>query len=308
MNKMSLFWYKVRTNFFPFVVAVVILFGCGTAWFLLHPASPYHERYSFVVSYEAIGTLSPGNRVEVRGITRGEITKVELTDDAVFVTARVLAGTKIPRNSEFRLITAGLMGEREMCVLSGDSDDLIADGDTVRGVYDKGTSGISKDLFAALESLQEIKDGVMSFKDSLTIGSTGKGIDRTWKKANNLVNTLDAASDSWKDGAIGILDKCNKLFESAKSVAQSTASKADATVDGVKSTVEKIDSLMAKVETLKAEVKEIGSKLEQDDNTAGAIVSGKGRLIGELDSLSTDIDALIADIKKGGLKLNVDIF
>lgn len=308
MNRMSLFWYKIRTNFFPFVVAAVILFGCGTAWFLLHPASPYHARYTFVVSYEAIGTLSPGNRVEVRGITRGEITKVELTDDAVFVTARVLAGTRIPRNSEFRLITAGLMGEREMCVLSGDSDDLIADGDTVMGVYDKGTSGISKDLFAALESLQEIKNSIMDFKDSMTVGSTGKSMDRAWKKSNTLVNTLESSSDIWKDEAMGILDNCNKTFENAKAVAQAASSKAGSTVDGIKSTVEKIDTLMSKVEALKAGVNEIASKLEQDDNTAGSIVSGKGRVIEEMDRLSADISALIADIKKGGLKLNVDIF
>ncbi len=76
---MNNFRRKFRSNFFPVVIFSTIVISCGMALYLFHPASPYHARYSFVVRYERIGTLSPGNRVEVRGITKGKIEKVELT-------------------------------------------------------------------------------------------------------------------------------------------------------------------------------------------------------------------------------------
>ena len=45
---------KIKSNTFPFIVAVTVLVGSSAAWYLLHPASPYHERYVFVVRYESV--------------------------------------------------------------------------------------------------------------------------------------------------------------------------------------------------------------------------------------------------------------
>lgn len=299
---------KIKSNTFPFVVAVTLLFGCSAAWYLLHPASPYHERYVFVVRYESIGTLSPGNRVGVQGITKGQILKVELTDDAVYVTAEVLANTKIPRNSEFRLIMSGLMGEREMSVISGDSQDYIADGDTVRGIFDNGTSDISKDLFAALNSLEEIKNKMTAFRDSLVEGSAGKRIDRIVKKGKNVVNATQSMADESETEINQALERGRAALEKAKAIAESIPDQTNATLAKAEKSVEKVDSLTASLDRLKNEIDAISSKLDQQDNTVGLIASGKGRVNAEIDALAKDTDALIADIKKRGLRLNVDIF
>ncbi|MCQ2054400.1 MAG: MlaD family protein [Fibrobacter sp.] len=299
---------KIKSNIVPFIVAVTLFGSCCVAWYLKHPASPYHKRYTFVVSYDAIGTLSPGNRVEVRGITKGKIKKVELTEDAVYVTAEVLADTKIPRNSEFRLITAGLMGEREMCVLSGDATEYIADGDTVKGLFENGTSGISKDLFEAMESLNEVKNQIMSLKDSLTVGSMGALIESSIKKGEHIKKTMGLVTTSWATDAGTILDNCDRAVENAKGLLESTRAKADNTSQNVEEVVSKADELLGKVRDTKAELKKVAEAFDRDDNTAGAIISGKGRLIGEIDRISRDVDALSKDIKKTGLKLNVDIF
>ena len=84
--------FKIKKNFLASLVLLIIVVSCGLAAYFFHPASPYFKRYTFVVKYETIGTLSPGNLVRVRGIAKGEIVSVELTDEAVYVRARVLAG------------------------------------------------------------------------------------------------------------------------------------------------------------------------------------------------------------------------
>lgn len=299
---------KIKSNMFPFVAATTIIVGCCTAWYLNHPSSPYHDRYKFVVRYEAIGTLSPGNRVGVRGITCGQIVKVQLTEDAVYVTAEVLARTKIPRNSEFRLITSGLMGEREMSVLTGDSPDLIADGDTVNGLFDNGTSGISKDLFAAMSSLIEIKDKLVALKDSVTTGSSGQRIERIVNKSGKIVKLTKNVAGGWKESVEEIMEKCDQALQTAKAIADAVPKESGATIEKAQAIVEKLDALSAKLDNLKAEMDSLSSKLEQDDNTAGLIVSKKGALIGEIEAILKDIDSLTTHIKKGGLQINVDIF
>ena len=305
---MNNFRRKIRSNFFPFIVFSAIVVGCAMAWYYYHPASPYHARYSFVVRYESIGTLSPGNRVEVRGITKGEIEKVELTDDAVFVTARVLADAKIPTNSEFRLKTAGLMGEREMSVLTGDSKDYIADGDTVDGYYEEGANAVGKNLSIILSELDSITTRLGALKDSVTDGSTGKRVDRVLRKADNLMQVSKESVQEWVSEAKDLLTKAEGTLDKAKGTLEDVPGKADGTVQKVEDLVARVDSLVNRVHGLKVELEAIDAKMGQDDNSAGLILSKKGDIYKELDHISAHIDALIADIKKRGLKLNMDIF
>lgn len=304
---MNRFAKLVKENLLPSIVFAILAFSCCAAWYFLHPASPYHERYSFVVSYEAIGTLSPGNRVEVRGIAKGQILKVELTDDAVFVTAEVLADTKIPVNSEYRLINSGLMGEREMCILTGDSDQLIHPGDTVIGQYDEGTSGVMKNLDAALKDLDVIMDTVNAVLDSLSYGDSRKRLDRVISKGKNIVNLAQSDVRSWLDDASQVLENLDGSLNKAKSILEDVGGKAGPKLDEVASLLERVNPLLSKVEELKNRAVALADPLGKDDNTAGAVLNGE-EFSRELDKLSKDVKALVDDMKKNGVRFNVDIF
>ena len=299
---------KVKRNLLPSIVVLVFLVACGTAFYIFHPASPYHERYSFVVRYSAVGTLSPGNRVIVRGIPRGQITKVELTDDAVFVSAEVYADTKIARNSDFNLINSGLMGEREMCILTADSDDFISDGDTVNGHYDEGTSGVSRDLFEALESLDEITATLKSVRDSVVDGSIGKSFSRVVNKGGKLASTAKSSVLDWKGEAEDVLKKLDGSLNSAKDLLTKVQGDGEKAVNGVDSLLSRVDGLLEQVKSTKGELDSVVAKLDQDDNTAGLALSKDGELSRKLERISADVNALVDDIKKNGVKLNIDIF
>lgn len=305
---MNQFTKTIKNNLFPFIVFMILVFGCGTALFLFHPSSPYHKRYSFVVSYQEIGTLSPGNRVVVRGIAKGQILKVELTDDAVFVKVEVLADAKISRHSEFRLINAGLMGEREMNILTADDEDWIVDGDTVLGAYDDGITGVGAVFLNAVADLDTMQQQIVALKDSLTIGSSGKRIDRIIKKGKRLVNAGTALISDTRDEALAALEKGEGTLQKIRAEIDDASSRGAITVEKGSAMLERIDGLLDQVKEIKADVDALSARLDAKDNTVGLIASGRGKLIGELDKLGKDIDGLTKDIKKSGLKLNIDIF
>jgi len=305
---MNQFTKTIKNNLFPFIVFMILVFGCGMAWYLFHPSSPYHKRYSFVVSYQEIGTLSPGNRVVVRGIAKGQILKVELTDDAVFVKVEVLADAKISRHSEFRLINAGLMGEREMNILTAEDDDWIVDGDTVNGAYDDGIAGVGAVFLNAVADLDTMQQQIVALKDSLTIGSSGQRIDRIVKKGKRLVNSGTALVNNTRDGALAALEKGEGTLQKIRAEIDDASNRGAITVDKASALLTHIDGVLGQVKELKTEVDSLAARLDAKDNTVGLIASGKGKLVNELDKLSKDIDGLTKDIKKTGLKLNIDIF
>lgn len=305
---MNRFTRLVKENLLPFIVFSVIAVSCAGAWYYLHPSSPYHDRYKFVVSYDAIGTLSPGNRVEVRGISCGQIAKVELTEDAVYVTVEVLASTRIPVNSEFRLINSGLMGEREMCILSGDSDKLIAPGDTLIGHYDEGMSGVGKKLAMILDDVSEIRDTLKAFVDSITVGEAGKSVQRTVKKAGRIVDLTKSDVQAWKEQVSGILDQLDGSLSQTKTILREISADGRKKLDTVSSLIDRTNELLERVKSLKQYGDEVFEKLDRTDNNIGLFLGSTSEYAKEVDKLIFDIDQFKNDIKKNGVKLNIDIF
>lgn len=305
---MNSFLFKVKSNFVAFIIFLILVASCCSAWYFWHPSSPYHKRYTFVVAFDAIGTLSPGNRVQVRGITKGEIVSVELTEDAVYVTARVLADTKIPVNSDFRLITAGLMGEREMCVLTGDSEKLIAEGDTLRGHFDEGTAGISANLVSIVKGFVEIKNEIRTFSDSLRIGSTGAQVMRVGSKANKLIRGTQNDLIRFKRDVLKLLDACDVSIEKIKVAINETGERGVELSKEADALLADADKVLAEVRTLKETSKDVFEKFDRDDNTLALVLDENGEFIRDLDKIRADLQILLQGVKKNGLKLNVDIF
>lgn len=303
---MNRFVRLVKENVIPSIVFTIIAVSCILAWYTLHPASPYHSRYSFVVAYDAIGTLSPGNRVEVRGISKGEITKVELTEDAIYVTARVLADTKIPVNSEFRLINSGLMGEREMCVLTGDSPIMVNDGDTLKGHYDEGTSGVVKSLLAALDDLDEVLDTLYAFVDSVTEGSTGQQIKRIIKKGDRLVRVGKSDIKSWIGEATQLFDQLDGALEKTKTILTAAVDQGKLRVEDAQNLITRADALLKRLDVAKNQSQNLFDDLSKQDNTAALILADDSKFLKEVDKIILDASNLVADVKKQGIRVNID--
>ena len=305
---MNRFKRLIKENLVPFVIFVILLSSCCGAWFFFHPSSPYHERIRFVVSYDAVGTLSPGNRVEVRGISCGQIIKVELTEDAVYVTAEVLATTRIPKNSEFRLITAGLMGEREMCVLTGDSHELVQDGDTLIGKFDAGMNGMGKKLANIMGDMNEIKDSLRAVMDSLAKGKAGMQMQRVSRKVNQVVRLTKVNVNGWKSDVDNLLDKCDLSLGSAKQTLDALADRGASKIQEIEKLLDRTQQLLGKVNELKTQSNGIVQKLTEGKSSAGLILAPDSDFNQELDHLLLDVDSLLQDIKKNGLDINIDIF
>lgn len=305
---MNSFWIKLKKNFIAIVVFSIIVVLCGMAAYFYHPASPYYKRYTFVVKYETIGTLSPGNLVRVRGISMGEIVDIKLTDDAVYVKARVLAEAKIPVNSEFRLVTAGLMGEREMSIITGNSSKLVAEGDTVNGLYDEGTSGISRNLTEAVNDIGDAQKMITSFVDSITVGETGKQLDRVANKAKKLIRVTKADVRKWKSYVDELVDGYNEVTDKMERSLQELSDRSGESAAKASELIDRVRALMDRANASKEAAVAIVTKFDENEGSAKMFLDEASKLKVDFDALRNDFDVMLSDLKKNGLKLNVDIF
>ena len=300
--------FKIKKNFVASLIFVVIVVSCGLAAYYFHPSSPYHKRYTFVVKYETIGTLSPGNLVRVRGIAMGEIVDVKLTDEAVYVKARVLAEAKIPVNSEFRLVTAGLMGEREMSIITGNSSKLVAEGDTVSGLYDEGTSGITKNLADVFKDIDDLQQMINSFVDTITVGGMGKQIDRVSKKAKKLIRVTKADVRKWKSYVDELMDGYHEVGDNAERFLRELSDRGGESATKANELFDRVRALMDRANASKDAAAAVVSKFDESEGSVKMFLDESSKLKKNFDTLQKDFDLLFKDLKKNGLKLNVDIF
>ena len=300
--------FKIKNNFVASLIFIVIVVSCGLAAYFFHPSSPYHKRYTFVVKYETIGTLSPGNLVRVRGIAMGEIVDVKLADDAVYVSARVLEDAKIPVNSEFRLVTAGLMGEREMSIITGNSSKLVAEGDTVSGLYDEGTSGITKNLAAVFNDISEAQEMVIGFVDSIKVGDAGKRIDRVANKAKKIVRMTKADARKWKSMVDELLDGYHEVGEKMERSLQELSDRGGESAARANEVLDRVRVLKGRVDASKEAAVAVVTKFDESDGAVKMFRDESSKLNRDFEALKKDFDALINGVKADGLKLNIDIF
>lgn len=293
---MNRFVYLFKNN----IIAALVFFSLALtiffAWFFFHPSSFYNERLTLTISFNKVGPVSSGSFVQVNGIRKGSVVKTELTDQAVYVTIRLLADDEIPRNSSFRLINTGLVGKQEVSILVGKGNTYVSDGDTVFGVIDQGFSDISRNMAVMANDLDSIKSTLSFFLDSLKTGSTGKSITSIQKKGLFLIRDTKKKVNHWAQELKEVKEKAVALVPKDPKVKQD--------IEGL---LIDLNRLLDDAEKLKNALDSLSVEIPRNGNV-GLMVSKSSTLLAEIDLLGANIERLTAEIKKKGLALNVDIF
>lgn len=293
---MNRFVYLVKNNIIAASVSLFLVLSIFFAWFFFHPASFYHERVTITLSFEKIGPISSGSLVRVNGIQKGSVVKTELTEDAVFVTMRLLADNDIPKNSSFRLINTGLVGKQEVAILVGNGTTYISNGDTIPGTIDLGFADMTRNMVIVMSDLDTIKGIIDSFFDSLKTGSTGKSITSIQKKGLFLIRDTKNKVDTWVEELSKVKEKALVLVTEDPKVKKE--------IEGLLSD---LNRLLADAEKLKAALDSLSIEIPENGNV-GLFISKSSPLLAEIDLLSANIERLTEKVKKKGLALNIDIF
>ena len=185
------------------------------------------------------------------------------------------------------------MGEREMCILTGNSKDLVRDGDTLIGRFDEGMAGFGKKLGAIMADMAELKDSLKSVMDSLSDGQAGAQLDRVSKKANSVVRKTKVNVNEWKREVEALLDESDRSLSSAQAALETIANTGAAKVHDLSNLVDRTRKLLESVKALKEESVQILGKLAQGDNTAGLYLNPTSEFNKALDKLLLDTDALL---------------
>ena len=306
MKKYSALYFSV--GLVVILALIILVFGI----FFLNEKDPRETYDTYYLRFTQVSTLVLDDPVKVNGVKLGKVVAIELAGHRVVVTISLRTDVKIPKDSEIRVQNIGIMGERQIGMILGDSTTYFTPGDTITGQFD---AGIAEAIGLAGELCDSTKVLLESVKQALNTTIVNPEFQERFKtlfiKAEKLedrlmvmLNTADPQLKKSLEGLNQVTVKVNDLLDGVKEPVDKMFANTDkimgdagkliAELEGV---TQHLDELVAKVQT----------KLETKDNTIGILLNDR-TLHDDLVKTVHSADSLVRVILHDGLDINVDFF
>jgi len=291
-------------GFVVLLTMVVLVFGV----FFLNDSDPREKFHRYYLRFSQVSTLTVDDPVKVNGVKLGKVETINLDGSRVCVGIRIRDDVKLPKNSEIRVQNIGLMGERQIGILLGDSQKYWAPGDSMSGFFDAGIAeamGLAGEVFDSTRVLVNVVKGVVdsTFATPDFRKRFNNLLERTEELEIRVTDMLDETDPKIKE-TLGRLNDAGRkvndmLDENRKPVSQLVAD-AHGLTQNTQATLVKVDSLMQRVDL-------ILGKMQRKDNTMGILLNDR-KLHDDLNTTVQSADSLFKTIIKDGLDVNIDFF
>ena len=306
MKKYSALYFSV--GLVVLLAIVILVFGV----FFLNEKDPRETFNTFYLRFSQVSTLVIDDPVKVNGVKLGKVETIELAGHRVVVKVRLRTDVKIPKDSEIRVQNIGIMGERQIGIILGDSSSYFAPEDTINGQFD---AGIAEALGLAGEVCDSTKILLESVKQALNSTIVNPEFQERFKtllvKAENLedrlmlmLNTTDPKLKKSLEGLNQVTIKVNDLIDSIKGPIDNVFAHTDKLMGNADGLIAELEGVTKHLDGL---VSKVQAKVETKDNTVGILLNDRA-LHDDLVKTIQSADSLFRIIMQDGLDINLDLF
>ncbi|MDR0518004.1 MAG: MlaD family protein [Fibromonadaceae bacterium] len=286
------------------VSLAILVFGV----FFLNNKDPRETFLAYYLRFSQVSTLNQDDPVKVNGVKLGKVESIGLHKNGVLVRISLRNDVQIPIDSDIRVQNIGLLGERQIGVLLGDSSKMYSAGDTIIGNFDAGIAEVMGMAGEVLDSARLVMNIAHEMLDSTIATPDFKNrFNRILEKAesledqaNYLMQRIDPALQSSLHSLSSATRKVNEILDENRAPLQGLMADASGLAGNTNSLVNSADSA---VQRLLA----ITRKLESRNNTLGILLNDK-KLYEELSTTVNSADSLFRLIIKDGLDVKLSFF
>jgi phospholipid/cholesterol/gamma-HCH transport system substrate-binding protein len=287
------------------VVAVIILvFGI----FFLNDKDPRETFLTYYLRFSQVSTLAQDDAVKVNGVKLGKVNNIALHKNGVLVKVSVRNDIKIPIDSDIRVQNIGLLGERQIGMLLGDSTRYFSPGDTIKGFFDAGIAEVMGMAGEVLDSAKIIMNIAHVMLDSTIATQEFRDqfkrilakVEELEDQASNLIQKADPALQGSLAGLSVATKKVNEILDENKEPLKNLVADANGLLGNT-------NILLYGADTAVQRVLALTNKLESKNNTLGILLNDR-KLHDDLSATVHSADSLFRLIIRDGLDVNISFF
>ncbi|MCL2100561.1 MAG: MlaD family protein [Fibromonadales bacterium] len=287
------------------VVALVILvFGI----FFLNDKDPRETYVTYYLRFNQVSTLAQDDPVKVNGVKLGKVGNIALHGNGVLVKVSVRSDVQIPVDSDIRVQNIGLLGERQIGMLLGDSARMFSVGDTIIGYFDAGIAEVMGMAGEVLDSAKIIMNIARNLLDS-TIAT---------QDFRDRFNRILVKAEELEDQTLGLLQKADPALQGSLAGLSQATRKINEILDENKDPLKNLvadansllgqtNNLMTGADTALQRVLVLTEKLQSKNNTLGILLNDR-QLHDDLSTTVHSADSLFRLIIKDGLDVKISFW
>ena len=257
------------------------------------------RQYDITVVFENVQGLEEGSNVLANGVIKGRVHDVRLEEGRVIVEASIDKDVKL--FSDYRIIidAPSLLAGKVVSVFPGQQLPLA---NTDTPLMGSPTLGMAEAVTIFQDMSGDLKVTINNLNTVLV--SLNEVVGDSANQAN-ISGTLASSHDVARLSAQWLEENRGKLSQTLTSL-ESMIANADQvfTMTGEKISVAagNMDTTLAQIDSVTTSLRNILSKLEQDDNTAGKLLHDD-ELYVRLNTVLARLDSLATDVQDRGLKM-----
>ncbi|MBS1515455.1 MAG: MCE family protein [Bacteroidetes bacterium] len=283
------------------LLTIYTLFWAKGSWF----GEPQRK---LSVYFRKIDVLNPGDPLNVNGVKKGKVEKIELVADSVRIDFSLAESVKIKQDYKIEVAILALMGGNQLALSPGRSSSEIDYSQPMKGTEGGSIGGMISQFQSISDSVKTLlsKFGgsvekvniIMNDLHELT-GDQGlkSNLRMTMSNVEMATRNLNALIAENRGSLKGITSKVNNTIGNVDSLITTNSGELNGTIRNIRSITEKVDSLVANLGLLVSDT-------QQQKNGIGKFIYDD-KFFENINATVKELDALMKKIRKDGLKLNL---
>lgn len=292
---------EVQVGITVLVALVTLLFGVT----YLKDLTLQRKVTVWKVKFPQTGGLGASDEVQVNGIRKGLVSKIDLKGDAVYVDLGLDSDVQLTTDSKVSIRNVGLMGEKVIFVELHASGRPYTARDTIPGIFELGMGEVMGQMGGTTESLDRVAKQLARLSERL---EQSGDVEVTIANFRATSQELRGAVEENRALLHTMMTHANQAAESAQELTVGRQAQIERTLDTIERSVNNVERLSVRLDSLRAEVQSVAAKADHGDGTLAQLINDR-KLYDDVRGSVNSLNTLIEDIKAHPRKyFNLSIF
>ena len=298
---------EVKIGFLVVLALGLLYFGLN----FLKGIDIFDKQQVYHVQYNSVNGLETSNPVVINGYQVGIVRKIKLLKEKqgqLVVTFALNEDFELPKDTKARLQSADLLGSMQVNLLLGRSNEMAANGDTLRGEVESGLKEAVNEQIRPLknraENLISSMDSTLTIVQSILDEDAQGNLTASFRGLKDAIGTVQDATRRMDTLIARESRSLGVIFDNVESISTNLRENNEE-ISNIMANLSQVSDTLAQANIAQT-INNANSAINGFDEIVGRIERGEGSLgllvnndtlYDNLESASKQLDLLIEDIR-----------
>jgi phospholipid/cholesterol/gamma-HCH transport system substrate-binding protein len=249
--------------------------------------------YEIEVVFDDIIGLEPKDKVSISGLEIGRVQRFTLEGLRVIVDLQLDPEVQIPNDSRAEIKSLGMVGEKFIDILPGQSPSFLQEGNRIEG----STAGDLMKLTGSAEGLmlqaeELIIDMKAAFRNIFDV-ETQQNLRQTLNHVHQISESLSKESSTFER----VIENLDRISGNLDEILNERRAQVETSINNLYEASNKLDGLTQKMDQSLSSMQTLLAKVENEEGTVGKVIA-RDEIYNDIRHLTSELDTLLQDLKR----------